>query len=260
MSEWQTATLKDAILKANTGADAITRAPIVNYDSGIKCIRIQDISNHNAFDRWGFCGVSQDNYKKFSLKKGDILIARTGNTIGVNRYIYSDLPAVYNNGLIMLKANKEVCLSGYLYYLLQTQKFKNHINSIAYGTSTQPNMQIESLLRFSFAHPSVQLQEKIVSLFSNLDRKISNLRQQNETLEAIAQTLFKHWFVDFEFPNEDGKPYKSSGGEMVRSELGEIPVGWRFGTLGDEVETIGGGTPSTQGYFILNSFFNNFSP
>ncbi|MBS0016761.1 MAG: restriction endonuclease subunit S, partial [Arthrospira sp. SH-MAG29] len=73
-----------------------------------------------------------------------------------------------------------------------------------------------------------------------LDRKIENLRRQNETLERIAQTLFKHWFVDFEFPNEDGKPYKSSGGEMVRSELGEIPAGWRVGNLRDITSVING--------------------
>jgi type I restriction enzyme S subunit len=57
------------------------------------------------------------------------------------------------------------------------------------------------------------------------------LRLQNETLEQIAQTLFKHWFIDFEFPNADGKPYKSSGGAMVASELGDIPEGWRVSTL-----------------------------
>ena len=61
---------------------------------------------------------------------------------------------------------------------------------------------------------------------SCLDRKIENLRRQNETLEKIAETLFKHWFVDFEFPNAEGQPYKSSGGEMVPSELGDIPAGW----------------------------------
>jgi type I restriction enzyme S subunit len=79
--------------------------------------------------------------------------------------------------------------------------------------------------------PSIEEQKEIASILSLLDRKIENLRKQNETLEAIAQTLFKHWFVDFEFPNEDGKPYKSSGGEMVRSELGEIPTGWCIGGI-----------------------------
>ena len=81
-------------------------------------------------------------------------------------------------------------------------------------------------------------QRRIAHFLDCLDRKIENLRRQNETLERIAQTLFKHWFVDFEFPNEDGKPYRSSGGEMVRSELGEIPAVWRVGNLDDVLSLI----------------------
>ena len=81
--------------------------------------------------------------------------------------------------------------------------------------------------------PGYEEQKRIAAVLTCLDRKISNLRQQNETLESIAQTLFKHWFVDFEFPNEDGKPYKSSGGAMVRSDLGDIPVGWAALSLGE---------------------------
>ena len=76
----------------------------------------------------------------------------------------------------------------------------------------------------------------IGKFLSFLDSKIDLLRKQNQTLENIAQTLFKRWFVDFEFPDEKGQPYKSSGGKMVASELGEIPVGWKVGTLGDIVE------------------------
>ncbi len=71
-------------------------------------------------------------------------------------------------------------------------------------------------------------------------------QNQNKTLEAIGQALFKHWFIDFEFPNEEGKPYKSSGGEMVESELGEISKGWKISTIGGEFKTILGGTPSTE--------------
>jgi type I restriction enzyme S subunit len=240
MSEWKETTLGEAVLKANTGADAIQKAPIVNYDSGIRCLRIQNISNSHDFNEWGFCEISQDNYRRFYLKKGDILIARTGNTIGVNIYIEQDLKAVFNNGLIRLNINKEKFIPKYIYYLFQTYNFKGHINSIAYGTSTQPNMQIESLLRFNFNYPPVNVQEKIVNLFSTLDKKIDNLRRQNETLETIAQTLFKHWFIDFEFPNDEGKPYKSSGGAMVASELGDIPEGWRVGKLGDITRVING--------------------
>jgi type I restriction enzyme S subunit len=65
-------------------------------------------------------------------------------------------------------------------------------------------------------------------------------------LEETAQTIYKQWFVDFEFPDENGKEYKSNGGEMVESEMGEVPKRWKVGKIGDYVETLGGGTPSTE--------------
>lgn len=73
----------------------------------------------------------------------------------------------------------------------------------------------------------------ITSLFKSIDDKLHLLNQQNQTLEELAQTLFRRWFVVFEFPNENGDPYKSAGGIMVESELGEIPEGWRVGHLGE---------------------------
>ncbi|MEA1870345.1 MAG: restriction endonuclease subunit S [Euryarchaeota archaeon] len=86
----------------------------------------------------------------------------------------------------------------------------------------------------------------IASILGSLDDKIELNRQMNATLEQIGQVIFKHWFVDFEFPNEDGKPYRSSGGEMVDSELGEVPEGWGVTSIGDVVKVVGGGTPSTK--------------
>lgn len=74
---------------------------------------------------------------------------------------------------------------------------------------------------------------RMTKIIYSLTNKIDNLRRQNETLEEIARSIFKHWFIDFEFPNADGEPYKSSGGAMVRSDLGNIPEGWRLGKLGD---------------------------
>ncbi|MDE5100311.1 MAG: hypothetical protein O4861_19060, partial [Trichodesmium sp. St16_bin4-tuft] len=86
-SDWRLVKLGDLVDKANTGLDAIKRAPIVAYNSGIKCIRIQDISQKKAFEDWGFCEVTPENYQRFCLKKGYLIIARTGATIGVNIYI-----------------------------------------------------------------------------------------------------------------------------------------------------------------------------
>lgn len=115
----------------------------------------------------------------------------------------------------------------YFYYLV---KYIG-LNHLKVGTSN-PSLSRDTFDLQLLPFPPLDVQKEIVGILKALDRKIENLRKQNETLEQIAQTLFKHWFVDFEFPNEDGKPYKSSGGAMVRSDLGEIPVGWRVGKLG----------------------------
>ena len=133
-----------------------------------------------------------------------------------------------------LTCNKDLVIPWFLYYFFKTTQGRRKLleNSSQVGTPgiATPLVSLKSIKVFL---PSKNEQEKIVAVLNNLDRKISNLRQQNETLESIAQTLFKHWFVDFEFPNEDGKLYKSSGGAMVRSDLGDIPVGWRVEKLND---------------------------
>lgn len=84
--------------------------------------------------------------------------------------------------------------------------------------------------------PELPVQEAIAEILSSLDEKIELNRKQNRTLEGIAQALFKRWFVEFEFPDENGRPYKSSGGAMQPSELGEIPVGWEVKCIGDFVD------------------------
>ena len=86
----------------------------------------------------------------------------------------------------------------------------------------------------------------IAKILSDLDAKIELNHQMNKTLEKIAHAIFKHWFIDFEFPNEEGKPYKSSGGKMVESELGPIPKNWYIGRLSDIAEiTMGMSPPGT---------------
>ena len=222
--------LKVAVVKANTGADAIKRAPIVEEDTGVRCLRIGDISNNRPIEEWGFTSASYDVVEKFELKKDDIVIARTGNTIGVVKYIDEDIKSVYNNGLIRIKIDNEFN-SKFIYYNLISNDFKSFIYGISAGTSTQPNMKIEHMLQYKINKFSLEEQEKIANILSSLDDKIQLNNEVNKTLEDTAQSIFKRWFVDFEFPNEDGEPYKSSGGEMVDSELGMIPKGWEVGTL-----------------------------
>ena len=136
-----------------------------------------------------------------------------------------------NNHAHILKGNDELINEFIVYY------FQNlNINPFITG-AVQPKLNLENLLSIPIFMPEKEERLRITKLIHTLTTKIENLRRQNETLEQIAQTLFKHWFIDFEFPNADGKPYKSSGGAMSPSELGDIPESWRVGKL-EELITV----------------------
>ena len=106
--------------------------------------------------------------------------------------------------------------------------------------STMPKLTQGNLNRLQILTPSLCEQRAIAATLSALDDKIEINNCINKTLEEMAQALFKHWFVDFEFPDENGQPYKSSGGEMEESELGPTPKGWKVGTISD-LCTVGAG-------------------
>lgn len=186
---------------------------------------------------------------KISLKPGDLYVSlkditHDGHLLGAVARIPNSIECGrLTQDTVKLIFEKNFFPKNYIYWLLRTPQYRNYCRSRQTGT-TNLGLSREDFLSLSVP-PMTEATTSIVIALESIEKKIENLRKQNETLERIAQNLFKHWFVDFEFPNDEGKPYKSSGGEMVRSELGEIPVGWCFGKLGDEVETLGGGTPST---------------
>jgi type I restriction enzyme S subunit len=120
----------------------------------------------------------------------------------------------------------------FLYYFLITDKYTEYLTAIADAhTSTYPSFNPDIIEKSYCPHPHEEEQTAIAKVLSDLDSKIELNQRMNKNLEAIGQALFKRWFIDFEFPNEEGKPYKSSGGELVDSELGEIPKGWNIGKL-----------------------------
>ena len=105
------------------------------------------------------------------------------------------------------------------------------------GQSAQPGLSVETLLNLDIDLPSKDNQDKIATVLSYLDNKIELNKKINATLEAMAKTLYDYWFVQFDFPDENGKPYKTSGGKMIyNAELGrEIPVDWKAKKLSDFV-------------------------
>ena len=151
-----------------------------------------------------------------------------------------------SNDVLVIKAKNDVSHS-FLYYCLQQDPFFNYVTSSSKGTK-MPRGDKVAIFSFEFPVPPLDEQKAIAKILSDLDSKIELNEKMNKTLETIAQAIFKHWFIDFEFPNEEGKPYKSSGGEMVDSELGSIPKGWKVKYFKDIVHLNMGVSPKGTSY------------
>ena len=187
--------LCDVTKSANTGADAIKRAPIVEENTGLRCLRIGDVSQKRSFNEWGYTKTTEDDYKRYKLEQNDIIIARTGNTIGVNCFIENDIESVYNNGLIRIKADTDKIIPKFMYYIIRSQDCQNFVQSIAYGTSTQPNMKIQEFLNYEFEYYNKDVQSKIVSIIDSIDKKIELNTSLNNNLEQQAMALFKQKII-----------------------------------------------------------------
>lgn len=134
------------------------------------------------------------------------------------------------------KEYKEYIDPRYLYLLLTQPSITEYIGNIAdTAVSAYPSINPSNISSLSFNFPELCIQKSIADIWENYDQKIALNRKINDNLEAMAKQLYDYWFVQFDFPNEEGKPYKSSGGKMVWNEKlkREIPEGWSCGTLLD---------------------------
>ncbi|MEX5833129.1 restriction endonuclease subunit S [Staphylococcus saprophyticus] len=146
----------------------------------------------------------------------------------------------------IIKPKADVIDIDYLYYFL---KFKlNFLQSQSIGSATK-YLTKPILDNLEVYCPEKKMKQKAISsILKFLDKKLELNKKIIANLEELSQTLFKRWFVDYEFPDENGNPYKSSGGEMIDSELGKIPVGWQVNNINDFANNnvITGKTPSTK--------------
>jgi type I restriction enzyme S subunit len=191
----------------------------------IRLIQIRDYKGDNFVTY-----IPKELARKFCDEK-DIMIGRYGPPIF---QILRGLKGAYNVAL-MKAVPKENILNEYLYYFLKQDSLFKYVDGLSLRTGGQTGVDIDSLKKYPISLPSLNYQKKIVDVLSALDAKIEVNNRLNAELESIAKTIYDYWFVQFDFPNEDGKPYKASGGEMVyHPELKrEIPAGWEVKELGD---------------------------
>ncbi len=233
--------LKEVTISANTGLDAIKRAPIVEENTGIKCIRIQDISQKKEYDDWGNTLTTEKDYKNFKLEINDLLVARTGATVGVSYLVKKDYNAVFNNGSIRLRFNDKVN-TRFVYYIFQTNSFMQYIDNVS-CVATQPNLRVENLLRFNIPDIEKRIQDSIVSRIEKLDDLIECNVKRIKVLEEMAEKLYKEWFVRFRFPGYETMEFevKSPKGWILGDkEATLIPSNWHYGELKEIGEFIRG--------------------
>ena len=218
-------------------------------DYGIRILRGGNINSRNIMlkDDDVFLPLSytdQENQVHF----GDtILVASTGSVdvLGKAATCFEEIPFTQIGAFLRIIRPKEQCYTMLISIAVNSEYFAKYIKSQARGTSIN-NITINYLKEFEIYCPTNYL--PICNLYSILENKILLNRKINQNLEAMAKQLYDYWFVQFDFPNEEGKPYKSSGGEMVWNEKlkREIPISWKTKLIDDIAEIYNGATPSTM--------------
>lgn len=225
------------------------------FGGSIPWITPKDLTNYEKkFIKNGDRNITKEGLSNSSAKlipKNSILLTSRA-PIGYLAIAENDVTT--NQGFKSIVVNPDIADFNFVYYLI-----KANIERIkGYGTGTtfaEVSATVVKNLKFNL--PDLPTQTAIAEILSSLDDKIELNNKINQELESLAQTLFKQWFIDFEFPNENGEPYKSSGGALVESELGEIPKGWEIATIDDITEIVTKGTtPTTIGGRFTDSGIN----
>ena len=212
-----------------------------NFDYHNNCFK-ENTSKDNLF----YTGEFRE---EFLLEKGDIITPLTEQAIGLlgttaripksGKYIQSQ-----DIALVKCKAGK--IDPTFCYYLISSRLVRNQLSAAAQQTKIR-HTSPDKIKACTVWIPELDEQITIGRLLASLDEKIQLNKRINDNLEAMAKQLYDYWFVQFDFPNEEGKPYKSSGGAMVYNERlkREVPIAWEVENLIDFAEIKNGATPST---------------
>jgi type I restriction enzyme S subunit len=208
--------------------------PTIESEDGFPLIATNCIKEQGLFPiKENLRYLTQETYENWFRghpEPGDIIIVNKG-TPGLVCYVPDPVDFCIAQDMVAVRI-KDAVYNKYIFAYLRSRYFKYQVNAHSVGT-TIPHLKKSSFNSLLIPIPSSAEQRIIGDIYFDLSSKIELLQRQNQTLEKIAQTLFKHWFIDFEFPNEDGKSYRSSGGAMQASEFGEVPVGWSTTNLGE---------------------------
>jgi len=232
MNEWKKSKLGESLIvltdyHANGSYETLKQnVTLLDQPDYAIMIRTKNFEQNDFENDLKYISESAYNFlAKSKVLQDDILMNKIASAGSIYLMPKLNKPVSLGMNLFLLRTNKNIANQRFIYYYLKANE--KYVKLFADGTATK-TITKNAVRNLDIFLPDIKTQEKIVKILSSLEDKIELNRKMNQTLEQIAQAIFKHWFIDFEFPNEAGKPYKSSGGEMVDSELGGIPKGWEF--------------------------------
>ena len=179
-------------------------------------------------------------HNAFKAKGPGVAVGRSGN-LGKPFFVDKDYWP-HNTALYVSKFHNSD--PTFVYYFLKTLCLGEYNAGSAVPTLNRNHIHTIEVV----VPEDIEEQKTIGKVLANLDAKIELNQQENRVLEVIGEAVFKRWFVDFEFPNQEGKPYKSTGGKMEETSFGEIPSDWQIGGLGDICDIVMGQSPPGETY------------
>ena len=194
------------------------------------------------------------DHADYHLRAGDTVLAmdRPWVSAGLKyaRVTEHDTPSLLVQRTARLRSVGEAN-ADFLHYVIAGQTYEKYIRFITTG-SLVPHISKEQIQAFPFSLPPMAVQKRIATVLSAIDAKIDLNNRINVELEALAKTIYDYWFVQFDFPDANGRPYKSSGGKMVWNDAlkREIPAGWEVGALSDIANITMGQSPAGESYNV----------
>ncbi|MCI9156292.1 MAG: restriction endonuclease subunit S [Lawsonibacter sp.] len=215
-------------------------------DSIVKQINLDKLIPHqkyiSGFEETRFAGKGS-KFRNLDVLFPKILSALIGGKTALVTLLEDGEVGTGSAWFLVLRAIPQVSDPDFLYYLAITPWFRETAFKALEGTSSSQYINAAVFLKNKFPIPPYEEQRRIADTLSAIDRKIQKNLEACNKLEEILKRIFQIWFVDFNFPDRNGRPYKGSGGAFYNSDLGEIPCGWSTGCLSELGEIVPGTTP-----------------
>ncbi|MEQ9877502.1 restriction endonuclease subunit S [Pectobacterium aroidearum] len=215
-------------------------APSVDYETPYKMIRTPNIKGGRV-NLTSCRYVEKETFKKWTRRatvdKGDVLLTREA-PMGESGYVNFTDTVFLGQRIMQYRADPKKLDSTYLLYAFLSPDLQYQFRRHDSTGSIVSHIRVPDCLEFEISTPELDVQKKIASVLSNIDNKIDINNRINTELETMAKTLYDYWFVQFDFPDSNGKPYKTSGGKMVYNAVlkREIPAGWNSCKLGEFIK------------------------